>query len=231
MPADKKQHVCKVILKSREFIDYGSQATVSVWQDGCFRALENVEAEENYPEQVRSVTVRPGFCRILTSRRQIDGEISCQLRDIEVQDDIEIFLSLEKDKTLEKRKREAITYPGNKRVVIFADPGKEPTEHLLQELLLIQEELKENQIEIDILLQDGADQKQETLLQVLKELWHAKLRNDYDYPPVAQLRNTMGVGDRRLPFVMAVDEEGMGRFAFANYQIGTAAALLNILRG
>ena len=115
--------------------------------------------------------------------------------------------------------------------MVFADPGKEPTEHLLQELLQIQEELKENQIETHILLEEGADHKQETLLRILKELWHAERKDKNDYPPAARLRLKMGVGDRRLPFVLAVDEEGMGRFAFANYQIGTASALLNILRG
>lgn len=228
IPADRKQRICKVILKSRELIEYGTQAAVSIWEEGSFRAQEKVETEEGKDCVVR---VRAGFCRILTSRRQIDGEVSCRMRDTKVQNDTEIFLSLAKDKTMEKRKKEAVTSPGKKRIVVFADPGKEPTEHLLQELLQIQEELKENQIETHILLEEGADHKQETLLRILKELWHAERKDKNDYPPAARLRLRMGVGDRRLPFVLAVDEEGMGRFAFANYQIGTASALLNILRG
>ena len=35
-----------MILKSRELIEYGTQAAVSIWEEGSFRAQEKVETEE-----------------------------------------------------------------------------------------------------------------------------------------------------------------------------------------
>ena len=43
------------------------------------------------------------------------------------------------------------------------------------------------------------------------------------------LRESVGVGDERFPFPLAAEPDRNGLFAFANYNIGTAATLLSIV--
>ena len=38
------------------------------------------------------------------------------------------------------------------------------------------------------------------------------------------------MGDERLPLAIAVDQSGRGLFAFANYHVGAAGTLLDILK-
>ena len=84
--------------------------------------------------------------------------------------------------------------------MIVADPGKEPTEHLFQELLEWKEKYQKQEIGIVILLKELSNN--ETLRKV---------------------------GDERLPFAVAIDKNGFGLYAFANYNIRTAQTMYHII--
>ena len=120
-------------------------------------------------------------------------------------------------------------YQGQKTVLIFAEPGKEPTEHLFQEILECREAYKKGNYRLVIALESAAVLKNETLQRVLAAGLNLEtvLVKDDEY--LYRLHEVMHVGDERLPYALAVSREGNGLFAFANYNIRTAWTLMAIL--
>ena len=111
--------------------------------------------------------------------------------------------------------------------MIVADPGKEPTEHLFQEILECREAYRDKGIGMAILLKEPS--RNETLRKVREALPKAKVLERQDAEEIYQLHVDMQVGDERLPFAVALNREGRGLFAFANYNIRTAQTMLHIL--
>ena len=57
----------------------------------------------------------------------------------------------------------------------------------------------------------------------------ARLLVDRDPHGLDALHRQMGVGDQRLPFALALDAQGRGCWASANYNIRTAQTLYKVL--
>ena len=112
-------------------------------------------------------------------------------------------------------------------LLIVADPGKEPTEHLFREILECRRQYRERKIKIAILLKEPS--RNATLERVLEALPDTRVFLWQDEKEISRLHVDMQVGDERLPFAVALDAEGRGLFAFANYNIRTAQTLLHIL--
>lgn len=219
---------------------YALQFSLGVWKQGTYQTLDfsglNVRGE-------KTLQLEPGFYRLLTSVRQIDGSVSVRMRCFTLNQDQRVALSMREDKTKEKlrcipfrdvavkKEDKAVPlsclwddYPG---LLIVADPGKEPTEHLFQEILECQETYRDRKVGIAILLKEAS--RNETLRKVREALPNTKVLEWADEKEIYQLHVDMQVGDERLPFAVALDKEGRGLFACANYNIHTAQTMLHIL--
>ena len=70
------------------------------------------------------------------------------------------------------------------------------------------------------------DRQDPTLQQVARRLAQVRVRVCNDPGAQAFLYKAMGIGDRRLPFVLSIDGRDRGVFAGANYSIRMARTLL-----
>ena len=188
------------------------------------------------------LSLPPGAYSLITARRQIDGTASVRAQRFLLHEDQVRALVLAPDRTAEmlrhiplpkislsplSRGREAPDGPCG--LLLFLQPGEEPTEHLLQELLALAGEYRQLARPIAFLLSSGEGLENVTLQRALNALPTSAcfLCRETDRYAV---QHAMGLGDHRLPLAVALDEEGRGVYAWANYHIRLAARLLGILR-
>ncbi len=244
--ADKKPELYPVIIKnaSGRQLKYDEQITIARYQDCNYQTL-------SYPglqmEDCFHLEAEQGSYRILSCIRQIDGTVSAYAYYFNVPDIGELTVELRDDATESLLKNVELpdTLVENsthmllslrsltkekKAVIAFAEPGKEPTEHLLQELLASGQKLNEAGCSVLILLSDWAEADNATLMKVQREADNIGVYVCKDRKYKAQLQEAMQVGDERMPFAMAVTSGFTGQYAFANYNIGTVETLLSILR-
>ncbi len=193
-------------------------------------------------DQESEVEVPFGHYVLVATTRQIDGTISVRAERFTVGQNRSIAVSTPEDATASRIRqvellnsmprgpvRDLLGTTGGGRILLFVDPGKEPTEHLLQELLSCREAYDESGCSVDILISAGEQRNNPTLKRVESSLAGVTVRVLDDAPAFLHLHRMMGIGDLRLPFALALDSRANGLFAFANYNINTAQTLLNIL--
>lgn len=223
-------------------LTYREHFSLARWMGEDYRTLELEHTVRDHWD----IFLSPGSYRLTTARRQIDGSVSARVHSFLLRGDCTMKLTLEPDRTAEKLKREQLPAIRGKRLenplleeeltgqtdrgrlLIFAQPGMEPTEHLFQELLELGDAYNQGGWPIAILLAEPSEAENPTLRQVRRHLAGAVC-----YLPVGdmryQVRQAMGVGDGRLPLAVALDRAGRGAYASANYNIRTAHTLLRIL--
>lgn len=187
-----------------------------------------------------SFAVRPGLYRLITTTRQIDGTASVILWHFRVEGELNVVLELPPDQTARRLKREPLLLPegavnqalretaGSRRILIFADPGSEPTEHLLQELLQCADNFHSEDLQIRIFVDSEEGAQNETLRKTGVSLRSVQIQVGWDLVAENALHRIMQVGDLRRPFVVFADENDCGVYAAANYQIRMAQTLLLI---
>ena len=187
----------------------------------------------------------PGSYCLTVIRRQIDGSVDAVIHRFPLTENRHCTLLQPPDHTAEKLLQEHL--PGieltaltenagevacrsrkNPSLLVFLDPGKEPTEHLLQELLTLSADYSAARIPIRFLLEDAAGLSSPTLTAVLGVLSHAAVFRYREEDRYA-LQKAAKIGDFRLPLALAVDSFGNIRYGCANYNIRTAATLLHVL--
>jgi hypothetical protein len=187
-----------------------------------------------------------GAYRLISARRQIDGSISVLSWQFLLDAPRTLSVTMAPDQTEEKLKDAPLPTVSAIRwkdqapctlggagetasLLILAQPGAEPTEHLFRELLELRQEYEAGSYPIHILLRSDRGLENPTLREVLTTLTHAtcyRLEGDPSY----ELRKAMGIGDARLPLAIVADRFGRGRYACANYNIRSASTILQILR-
>lgn len=223
-------------------LHYGEHYTLSRWENGDYCT---VDLDCTPLKGASKLHLPQGAYSLLTARRQIDGSVSARAFRFRLTGDRTVEVALAPDKTAEKL-QDAVLLPVKAigftdaepsdltaktvrgSLLVFAQPGAEPTEHLFQELLELAESCARGGWPIHILLQSREEAENATLRRLLAALpsAHCFLAE----PGAAyNLRQAMGVGDARLPLAAVLDQNGHGRHATANYNVGSGSALLGIL--
>lgn len=222
---------------SAKTLTYFEHVSLGYWNGSGFDSLQyqDLTIEEN-----RVFPVRPGLYRLITTTRQIDGTASVLLCHIRVEGAQSVTLELPPDQTAQRLKQEPLLLPegpvrealretdGSRRILIFADPGSEPSEHLLQEMLQCAESFNTEDLQIRIFVAKAEGLHNTTLQRVNATLRAVRTQVCRDPEAEAALHRIMQVGDLRLPFVISVDEKDRGVYATANYNIRMAQTLLLI---
>lgn len=218
-------------------LNYFEQFSLGRWDGKGFASLQHWGLTL---ERRHTFRVRPGLYRIVATTRQIDGTASVLLRHLQIEGDRDVALELPEDQTARRLKQEPLELPagpvqtalaeaaGQGSILIFAEPGSEPTEHLLQELLQCADGFNGEDCQIRIFVTEEKALHNATLQQVNAALRAAQAQVCRDPEAEAALHRSMQVGDLRLPFVVAADERGRGVYATANYNIHMAQTLLLI---
>lgn len=247
----EKQVTLTLVNKSDRKLEYWLHMTIARFENDVYQT-QNYDDLAIEPGEEKELSLAKGAYRIITTQRQIDGGVSCIASSFVMSEDRVFELRQAPAKIAEKCHEAELSdatvqqvtaegmmvgdpvlmtslYRGQKSILVFADPGKEPTEHLFQEILECKEAYKSQGYRVIIALENTDVLKNETLQRVLNaglNLVCVTVKNDaYLY----QLHEALHVGDERLPYAVAVNTEGKGLFAFANYNIRTAWTLMEIL--
>ena len=233
-----RQADAKLILtehSGRELI-YGVHFTVGVKEGGAFRTLSmNGTVLKNRLE----IPVFSGQYRIIACSRQIDGRYDGIMVPVEIAsgEAAQIEIGLPEDRSAQLV--QCVKLPelaaggkhlpetGRPAIVALIAPGQEPTEHFLNELLDAGGAIGESGAAVQLLADSGADNAKLQL--VLKEIESSELLMNPDAGVLIQWRELMDAGELRLPLVVAVDGAGNGRFAIANYNVGSVLSMLRAI--
>ncbi len=123
--------------------------------------------------------------------------------------------------------RQTLPKPGRASLLAVLDPGAEPTEHFLNEVLEIREEFKN--IRLELLISRRSQCENARLAETLRAVPHARLWMDFDADALLEWRKALGAGDLRLPLAVAFDAQGEALFAFTNYNVGSVRSLLRCI--
>lgn len=226
-----------------EPVFYREHFTLARWTGEDFQTLA-LPAEQLGDHW--DLSLHPGSYRLTTNRRQIDGTAGVQVQSFLLREDRAVTLSLQADETAAMLKE--VPLPPVKQIaltdadiaessgkndrpslLIFAQPGAEPTEHLLLELLELREAYRTGGWPIRLLLEQEELAENPRLREVLEALPESRCALCSQDERFA-VQQAMGVGDYRQPLAVAVDREGRGVYACANYNIRSAHTLLKLLR-
>ena len=123
--------------------------------------------------------------------------------------------------------RQTLPKPGRASLLAVLDPGAEPTEHFLNEVLEIREEFRN--IRLELLISRRSQCENARLAETLRAVPHARLWTDFDANALLEWRKALGAGDLRLPLAVAFDAQGEALFAFTNYNVGSVRSLLRCI--
>ena len=114
-------------------------------------------------------------------------------------------------------------------LLVWLEPGREPTEHILNELREAAEGFARRREQCQILLvreQGGGDPTLDRALEVLPQ---ARVLPQESLGGEEGLARRMFVEPGRYPLLLLADQEGNGLFACAGYNVGTGELLLKLL--
>lgn len=223
---------------SGKALSYAEHFSLARWNGSDYVTL-------TYPGQILAdrwqLPLEPGAYRLVTVTRQIDGTASVILKTLPLYENATVALEIPADQTPGKLKREELHLPtgplasaleelrGEKGLVILAQPGAEPTEHLLREMLECADAFQKMGCPIHIFVASRRELEDATLRQVIRAIPRTCVTVARDPAGEKYLHHRMRVGDLRLPFVLVTDKKGRGTYAAANYNIRMAQTLAQIL--
>jgi hypothetical protein len=186
--------------------------------------------------------LQPGSYRIAVTTRQIDGTASAALWHLHLTGDSRLAIQPPADQTPQRLKQQPLVLPeGPLKValeagpqenwlLIFAEPGSEPTEHLLLEMLELSKDFSALPCRILLLVEKPELLTHPTVGRLQAALPKIELACLRDSAALEALHRQMQIGDLRLPFVVCADGRNRGVYADANYRIRLAQTLLEIQR-
>ena len=196
-------------------------------------------------QEKKTLSLKTGAYCLVTSRRQIDGAVNAAICRFVLRENRERILYSHPDQTKEKllsaqlpeisveplagNTMEVLRQSGEQpSLLIFLEPSKEPTEHLLQEMLSLAETYRQKRIPIRFLLKKPVELYSPTLQAVLEKLPEIAVWL-YEETAHYAVQCAAGIGDARLPLAVALDKSQQIVYGCANYNIRTAATLLHVL--
>lgn len=220
-------------------IHYAEHLSIGAWNGSDFVTLM-------YPsltmEGSHTFRLPSGLYRITATTRQIDGTASVKLWHLMLTEDKTLQITMPEDQTAQRLKRVSLDLPEGplqalmekethrKHLLVFADPGREPTEHLLREMQELAEGFRSASCRILLLLETEEGLTHPTVKALHEALPEAEPVYLMDPEAQAALHKQMQAGDLRLPFVVCTNGRGEGVYADGNYRIRMAQTLLEILR-
>ena len=220
--------------------------TLGKLEQGAYKTLslpqEAVDGE-------KAIALCDGNYRLLTGIRQIDGSIlaSAEYFQLTRGEHKTLPMSLPVNRMegklhhyslpvmdIEGIPGESVNLPqlfANGGILSVVVPGQEPTEHLLLESAQLCSRIIREKRHILYLVRNQADAEHPAITRPLQLLGgHASIAILRDADVLMQMRQTLRVGDSRLPFSMAINHRSKILYAYANYNIGTVETLLDILK-
>lgn len=116
-------------------------------------------------------------------------------------------------------------------LAVFAEPGKEPTEHVMNELLQAASELNPSGLRIILIVQEEELLQQETIRKVCRELMHVKCCLQPASSYASELARRLYVDPEKLPVLVLMDDMHTAVYGCSGYNVGCVALALRISKG
>lgn len=242
LKAGTEERLCRLTLVTEEPLNEEEHFSLSRWNGLDYvpirlgRGLSGAD----------SIALEPGAYSLITTRRQIDGSVDANARRFLLRKSRSLRLSREKEDIasrlisvpLPRFAMTALTEnapevagltEGMPSLLVFLEPGKEPTEHLLQELLALARQPENRGFPFRFLLSREEALQNPTLRQILLAYPRSAAflcEAAHRFP----VQSAAGIGDSRLPLALALDKNQRITWGCANYNIRSAVTLLDILK-
>ena len=118
---------------------------------------------------------------------------------------------------------------GDPCLIFFLEEGKEPTEHVLNELLEKRERLLTREYKILFLVGSGESLKNPAMQRVLSQIPGILTGIDPELGNAEQTARSMYLDPEKLPLALAVKEDLIGIVGFAGYHVGSVDLLCRLL--
>lgn len=225
---------------------YFQNWTIAKKEDGRYRSLKL--AGINWQEHTLTVPLEAGEYRILTTNRLPNGnqflnqhsfcleegdskEIALELRDADLSDMLE-NISVSEFQIYRENQIPAdasdIT-DGNKKILLWLEEGKEPTEHILNEMMERKSEFIKYVEQIVFIIRTKDALEDPTLSKALKALPGVRVFYDDFKTNVNTLGRRMYVDHEKLPLIIVTNGKLNGIYATSGYNVGTGDMLLRLM--
>lgn len=223
---------------------YAQSWSISRFRDGVFIPLD-LETDEN-PH--RPLPAEAGIYRLLTVNRLPNGNIFAKQFDFELGEceKKELTLSLKEaelsemlsesqilDFELKTEAEESLMVSsiedGNKKLLIWLEESREPTEHILNEMYERADQFSKYQKDIYFILSGKEAKEDPTLQHTLERLPEIQFLYDDFGANVQTLARRMYVDPDKLPLIVVMKPGMKGIYAASGYNVGTSDMLLRVL--
>ncbi|MGH4123273.1 MAG: transglutaminase-like domain-containing protein [Clostridium sp.] len=249
----------QVIINNRSKIEikYYQNWTIALLENGVYRTL--VLSKDILPGNKVNITVAAGYYRILTTNRLPNGStfvnkhtfevkhkktksINISLRDAKLSDMLENYEL--QDFRLRDNNRNLIhatdLIKDEKSIIIWIEAGKEPAEHILNEMIERQQDFKNIKGQIIFVLRDTSAKQNKTLQRVYELIPSIKTYFDDFTENVNAIARRMYLDPDKLPLVLVSnncnnDQEINnkcinGIYACSGYNVGIGDMLIKIIK-
>ena len=244
----KREKNCFLILRSEEEIQgkYFQNWSIAKYEDGKYISLKL--GDKIFKDHCLELPLEAGNYRILTSNRLPNGnifaneyefeivpgekkEVNLCLRQADLEDMLENISIPEF--TLKKEdgsfvKASDLT-EGGKHILVFLEEEKEPTEHILNEMIEQEKEFASCADKIIFVVRSKEALKTPTLAKTLEKLQNVQIY----YDDFSEIINTLGrrmyVDPDKLPLILVTNRSLNGIYAASGYNVGTGDMLLRLM--
>lgn len=154
--------------------------------------------------------------------RQRDADLSDMLLNIALSD---FTLADANGKTVSAHARAS----GHPHLFIWLEEGMEPTEHILEEMLALQEAYEKESGSITLIARDTEALSDRTLRRVTEAIGGLRVCFDPAGENMEALGRRMYIDFEKMPMIVCVDHEFNGVFGMSGYNVGTGTLLLRLL--
>ncbi|HHV11733.1 MAG TPA: transglutaminase domain-containing protein [Clostridiales bacterium] len=223
---------------------YFTNWSLAVLEGESYRSLKL--AKEEWEQEGMELRLMPGNYRIITTKRLLNGnlfakeyyftlqegerkEVCLQSRDIKLRDMLTRYPLPDFEVTGEEGEaigaRDLVRSRMN--LFIWLEEGKEPTEHILNELYEHKEAFQELDGGIFFMVRDRAAPENPTIKRTLSAIPGIRTCYDATDENAERISRRMYVEPGKLPLILVTDQLS-GIYAVNGYNVGTADLLLRI---
>lgn len=232
-----------LIFKEKREWKYFSTWTLSQWLGDGWKTLGLQEEAEKISDNRLALDVAPGLYRLLVNFRKSDGNQLIRELFVRLEEGQELSVQVQQHAMAVALEGKKVPLPdvevktpegtrslgersrGVKNICIWLEEGKEPTEHILNELLENSHKVSELQERI-FLLKRSPVKEGGTLEKVMKALPGIGVWDAQQWETSVQVAQKMEVEKNKYPLAVARDEEGCGLYATAGYNVGAVQLLI-----
>ncbi|MGF7144215.1 transglutaminase-like putative cysteine protease [Anaerotaenia torta] len=215
-------------------------------EDGSYETLELWNKE--FTENKLCFTLLPGVYRILTNERMASGSIigaeyyfalqEGEQKEVNLYSDLvdpkELRMDYELgDFSLQTLEGEVVSSRylcgEGKNLLLFIEAGKEPTEHLFNEMLEMAKMSGLQNSNIHIVVKDDQEFKDDTFIKVCNVYNNLSFWKDENDEALSLLEEITGVDKKKLPVCIVMEGHQKGLYACCGYQVGSVDMFARVI--